>query len=239
MTNLGTGSLSYVDDNNGWPCTWSNNDYSMPPGYGHYYHVVTTSGTSDTSVQYQQAIEGTDSGANKTPVEKITGPGYVGTHWSFSGGDRAAVFSSDPSGGGMTLPITYSFGAAGSTDTHIVANLAPNATVNVSRTKNAGTVSVTLAASGGGTNLTASSSGLVCFDSSLTPCSSSKVTSASSCDLNNDGLTNILDVQISVNQTLGVVSCSNGDLNGDGICSIVDTQRVINAAMGQTCKIGP
>lgn len=59
------------------------------------------------------------------------------------------------------------------------------------------------------------------------------------CDLNSDGIVNFLDVQIEVNQVLGVIACTNGDLDGNGRCDVVDLQRVINAALGGACRIGP
>jgi len=61
---------------------------------------------------------------------------------------------------------------------------------------------------------------------------------ASSCDLNWDGVVNILDVQIAINQVLGVVQCGNADLMQTGFCTAIDIQRVINAALGSTCKTG-
>ena len=62
---------------------------------------------------------------------------------------------------------------------------------------------------------------------------------AATCDLNDDGVVNNLDVQIAVNAALGLVPCGAGDLNGDGVCNIVDVQRVINAALGGACRVGP
>jgi len=55
------------------------------------------------------------------------------------------------------------------------------------------------------------------------------------CDLNGDGSTNILDVQIGGNQILGVFSCTTADVNGDGVCTILDLQKIINAALGAAC----
>jgi len=62
--------------------------------------------------------------------------------------------------------------------------------------------------------------------------------SAGSCDLNGDGVVNVLDVQASINQVLGLSACT-GDLDGNGVCNIVDTQRVINATLGAACRLGP
>ncbi len=59
------------------------------------------------------------------------------------------------------------------------------------------------------------------------------------CDLNGDGVVDQLDVQIELNQVLGIARCANGDLNGDGSCNVIDLQRVTNAALGQSCQTGP
>lgn len=60
-----------------------------------------------------------------------------------------------------------------------------------------------------------------------------------SCDLNADGSTNILDVQIGVTQALGAAACGTADLNGDGSCNVIDVQRLIAATLGGTCRLGP
>ena len=62
---------------------------------------------------------------------------------------------------------------------------------------------------------------------------------ANPCDLNQDGVVNSADVQIAVNQSIGVSACSSADLNQDGQCNAVDVQRVVNAASGQACRVGP
>ena len=57
---------------------------------------------------------------------------------------------------------------------------------------------------------------------------------ASACDVNKDAITNVVDVQQCVNQTLGLTSCT-ADINKDGICNVIDVQRVVNAALGGVC----
>jgi hypothetical protein len=54
------------------------------------------------------------------------------------------------------------------------------------------------------------------------------------CDVNKDGATNVVDVQLIVNQVLGVVPPTS-DVNGDGSVNIVDVQAVVNAALGLGC----
>jgi hypothetical protein len=61
----------------------------------------------------------------------------------------------------------------------------------------------------------------------------------SSCDLNGDGVVNILDVQLAISQALGTAACTNADLQHNGQCNIVDIQRIIFASLGGTCKLGP
>ena len=51
-------------------------------------------------------------------------------------------------------------------------------------------------------------------------------------DLNGDGITNVADVQIAVNQALGASACGSGDVNKDGACNVSDIQLVINKALG-------
>jgi hypothetical protein len=61
--------------------------------------------------------------------------------------------------------------------------------------------------------------------------------SALTCDLNNDGVVNILDVLLMVGQVLGPTPCSN-TLDGTSTCTIVDVDRVATAAGGAACRIG-
>jgi hypothetical protein len=56
----------------------------------------------------------------------------------------------------------------------------------------------------------------------------------SPCDVNGDGVTNVVDVQLEVNEAEGTALCTN-DINKDGQCNVIDVQRVINAALGGQC----
>ena len=51
-------------------------------------------------------------------------------------------------------------------------------------------------------------------------------------DLNGDGVTNVTDVQMAINQASGAAACSSGDVNKDGACNVADVQLVINRALG-------
>ncbi len=60
----------------------------------------------------------------------------------------------------------------------------------------------------------------------------------SPCDLNNDGVVNVLDVQLMVSQAIGTAPCTN-KLDGGTSCDVIDVQRVVNAALGEACRVGP
>jgi hypothetical protein len=57
-----------------------------------------------------------------------------------------------------------------------------------------------------------------------------------SCDINADGSTNVADVQLIINEALGV-SPATHDLNHDGAVNVADVQKVINAALGLGCSV--
>jgi uncharacterized repeat protein (TIGR01451 family) len=54
------------------------------------------------------------------------------------------------------------------------------------------------------------------------------------CDLNADGVVNVSDVQLIINEALGVIPAVH-DLNHDGVVNVADVQKVINAALGLGC----
>ena len=59
-----------------------------------------------------------------------------------------------------------------------------------------------------------------------------------SCDLNRDGVTNVADAQVALNQVLGRAPCTTADLTQSGTCGVIDVQRVVNASLNGICKIG-
>jgi len=68
-----------------------------------------------------------------------------------------------------------------------------------------------------------------------TGCTAGAVT-AFTCDINGDGAVNVVDVQLIVNEALGVAPPVN-DLNHDGAVNVADVQIVINAALGLGCVL--
>jgi len=56
------------------------------------------------------------------------------------------------------------------------------------------------------------------------------------CDINADGTYNVADVQLIINEALGVTSPAH-DLNGDSAVTVADVQIVINSALGMGCVV--
>jgi hypothetical protein len=57
----------------------------------------------------------------------------------------------------------------------------------------------------------------------------------SACDLNQDGVINVLDVNLAVNMALGQTSCT-ANIKGTTGCNVVTVQRVVQATLpGGTC----
>jgi len=63
------------------------------------------------------------------------------------------------------------------------------------------------------------------------------VTTGSACDVANTGTVGAADVQRMINEVLGSAAPTN-DLNQDGVVNIVDVQVVIAAALGWNCLGG-
>jgi hypothetical protein len=56
----------------------------------------------------------------------------------------------------------------------------------------------------------------------------------SACDINGDGMVNVADVQLEIDQALGVIPAVN-DIGHYGSVNVADVQIVINAALGLGC----
>ena len=54
--------------------------------------------------------------------------------------------------------------------------------------------------------------------------------------MNGDGQLNVVDVQLAVQQALGLTPCGKGDVNNDGQCNVIDVQIIINGALGRGCS---
>jgi hypothetical protein len=70
------------------------------------------------------------------------------------------------------------------------------------------------------------------------PIATQAQSSSNSCDLNGDGVVNVVDVQLAINMALGTTPC-NSYVNGPLVCNALVVQRVINADLGGTCVVQP
>ena len=96
----------------------------------------------------------------------------------------------------------------------------------------------------GGAHFTASSTGSYApqwtTSTSGTFCSSTVSFKAArsvggACDLNQDGLVNVVDVQLATNMDLSMLACPSS-LDG-GVCGSALVQQIVNAALGQGCSV--
>ena len=74
----------------------------------------------------------------------------------------------------------------------------------------------------------------VSFKSPSSVTTNTATASVGACDLNKDGVVNVVDVQVAVNIDLGVVSCPV-DING-GVCGSTLVQQTLSAALGEGCS---
>jgi uncharacterized repeat protein (TIGR01451 family) len=65
---------------------------------------------------------------------------------------------------------------------------------------------------------------------------SDSTTILSPCDVNQDGITNVADVQKTIDEALGTLPALN-DLNLDGVVNVVDIRIVINASLSLGCSL--
>jgi pimeloyl-ACP methyl ester carboxylesterase len=98
----------------------------------------------------------------------------------------------------------------------------PAIAVNVNVAANAPSAVTNQVSVSGGGSVTASASDLTA------------ISAFSTCDFQQNGSMNAADVQLIINEALGITAAVN-DLNGDGVVNVLDVQIEINAALGLGC----
>ena len=165
-------------------------------------------------------------GTNEVGIGQVKGNGYILT-LSHAATTAPVITSALSSTGTAGTAFSYQITAVNSPTNFNAAGLPTGLSVStgglISGTPSTiGTSSVTISATNaGGTG----SAGLT-------------LSVYSACDVNRDGSTNVVDVQLQVNQALGVAACTS-DLNRDGFCNVIDVQRGVNAGLGGQCVLGP
>ena len=184
---------------------------------GAVYTVTTQAG--GLGVQVRLAAGGTkvaDSGG----VLEFTVSATPLTAQSITFGQPAAITL--PSGGiSLTASATSGLAVSFTSNTLPVCTVA-GATVTP---LGAGTCSITASQAGDGT-----------FAAATPVTRTFTVAATAPCDINADGVTNVADVQLIINEALGVAPAVH-DLNRDGAVNVADVQKVINAALGLGCVV--
>jgi len=97
------------------------------------------------------------------------------------------------------------------------------------------TATATISATGLATAVGVGGSTITATEGSVHGSTLLTVSAFSKCDIDQDGVTNVADVQIIIDEALGAAPAVN-DLNGDGVVNVADVQIVINAALGLGCS---
>ena len=195
--------------------------------------------TPATAQTLLQVIQSGDTTTVPAGAELITGGNLVAAHIKDSTEDQVVAFSGAANGADLTLPVSYSVIAVSQGSNHLIVDLPANTPVMYSISRNANNVvTVTVASS----YASQGQAGTTSMAGTLTVSEGTQGTQAtySPCDLNHDGVVNVLDVQLSINQVIGLASCTTSDLVGSGTCTVIDVQRIINTATGSAaCRTGP
>jgi hypothetical protein len=67
-------------------------------------------------------------------------------------------------------------------------------------------------------------------------CASAWSQAINACDLNADGVVNVVDVQLAINMDLGLIGCT-ANIEGAGVCNSDVVSRVTTAALGGACVV--
>jgi hypothetical protein len=162
------------------------------------------------------------------PPASLTATGGTpqSTGLSAAFGSPLQVTVKDASGdllGGVTVNFTAPTSGAS-------APLSNSSAAVVRVTNSAGVASVTATA-----NSTPGSYSVTAKAGTLSATFSLTNSALSPCDVNQDGKTNVLDVQETIDEALGAQPAAN-DLNNDKVVNVVDIQIVIDAALGLGCS---
>ncbi|OGR47010.1 MAG: hypothetical protein A2X37_05685 [Elusimicrobia bacterium GWA2_66_18] len=214
--------------------------------------IIGLSGTASdnvgvASVAWSNSATGAGGATMGTTAWSITGVSLV------SGSNTITVTAKDAANNTSTDTITVTYSAVGNPPV-ITSALSATGTVgtalsyqimaaNSPTSFNAAGLPAGLSVSTGGlisgtpTTIGTSSVTISAANSSGTGSAGLSLSVYSACDVNRDGTTNVVDVQLQVNAALGTAACAS-DLNRDGSCNVIDVQRVVNVGLGGQCLLG-
>ncbi|HAZ07856.1 MAG TPA: hypothetical protein DCZ01_04870 [Elusimicrobia bacterium] len=221
--------------NNAATIGWTTNelgDTQVQYGTSTAYSAMTTLNTAPVTA-HSQALSGLSASTLyhfRVRSRDAAGNLAVSADSTFTtaAGNSAPVITSALSAAGtIGTAFSYQITAVNSPTSFNATGLPTGLSVNIG-----GLISGTPTTSGT-SNVTISAA-----NSSGTGSASLTLSVYSVCDVNRDGSTNVVDVQLQVNAALGVTACTS-DINGDGSCNVIDVQRDVNAVLGGQCVFGP
>jgi len=219
-----TGAVTFIDGANNYPAGAVNASGQASTGIavslGAYSFYASYSGDSRTSPSDSSALKTGITAFTPTLSFSATPSGKAGgklTSFNVSVIDPQTSSVSTTYTSAITLTLnTGSFDASSTTMANAVSGVAAfsNLIVDTPGTYTI-TATTTGATSANGNSFTVGAAG-------------------NKCDVNVDGTVNVADVQLIINEALGV-SAANNDLNSDHVVNVADVQIVINAALGLGC----
>ena len=124
--------------------------------------AVQTTASSTSQIELNE-MQTANAGATPAPAVNISGSGFMGAHIKDSNADQIVIFSSNPSGGAITLPISYTITPAATTRDNLIVDLPANEAVVVSAVTSGANVTYTVATTGSGQSYTTSPHGTLSF----------------------------------------------------------------------------
>ena len=206
--------------------------------------AVDTAAAQTVDIWYSKNAQPGATSVTITPSANVTGAAMI---WEFSGADIAAPLDQTLVLNSQAATATPSSGSIATSSGEAVVSVTVPAGTMVGLQTGSAFVADSINFGVGWAHLLAPSAGTYAaqWNTSAGTYASSTVsfkaaatggTPLNACDLNSDGLDNILDVNRSVNMTLGLSPCT-ADINGPNVCTVVTVQRVVNSVLGAGCRV--
>jgi hypothetical protein len=203
--------------------------------------------TANDMVDFWYARNSKAGATSLTITPNPAGTSGAAVIWEFSNVDTVSPLDQTSVLNSQAATATPS-GASVTTSTSsqvVISALVPGGTVNGIASGNAFTNDLTFFGNGWGHQISSSAGTYgaqwsTTFDVyasstvSFKAAGSGSTGTFSACDLNRDGLVNVVDVQVATNMYLGLTPCS-ANIAGSGVCSAAVVQQVKDSALGGSC----
>jgi sugar lactone lactonase YvrE len=214
-----------------------NNRIRMVTASDHIIRTIAGNGTVGYSGDYGPATSAELNGPTDVAVNS------AGSVLVADGSSRIRVLTPPASSCGYAgVPSSLQVAAAGGSQTIAVGTTAfcpwtisglPSwiALTGPSATTGPGNAGLTVAANSGASRLAT----ITIADASVAVTQAGAQGAINPCDINKDGVVNVVDVNLMIQEILGEIPAVN-DLKGNGIVNVLDVQIVFNAALGLGCS---